>query len=165
VAIEIERKFLVVDNSWRPSCVRSEHLKDGMVAISDGNKIRVRISCNDKATLTMKTTGAGLVKAEYEYPIPIRDAADMLSNHCGDRVLEKVRHHLTHMGLQWVVDVYCGILSGIVIAEVELMRIDQEVPLPPWIGIEVTGRPEYGQIQMLRSALQDQRSHTAFALA
>jgi CYTH domain-containing protein len=67
---------------------------------------------------------------------------------CDGRVLDKVRHVITHAGAVWHVDVYEGILNGVVLAEVELQHADQKFDLPSWIGKEVTGDPRYRKINM-----------------
>ena len=69
---------------------------------------------------------------------------------CDGHVLEKVRHVIPYAGSLWHVDVYEGILDGVVLAEVELEHVDQELDLPPWIGEEVTNDPRYGKLNMER---------------
>ena len=69
---------------------------------------------------------------------------------CEGRVLEKVRNVILHAGLSWHVDVYEGILQGVVLAEVELQHADQELDLPSWIGKEVTDDPRYRKVNMER---------------
>src|SRR5262249_49556999 len=49
--------------------------------------------------------------------IPYCDAVEILRTMCDGRVLDKVRHVVTHAGAVWHVDVYEGILNGIVLAE------------------------------------------------
>ena len=68
-------------------------------------------------------------------------------------VLAKTRYYVPYRDFVWEIDVYEGILRGVVIAEVELERLDIEVPLPEWIGPEVTGDPDYRKINMLAKRL------------
>ena len=145
---EIERKFLVVGDGWRADVVRSERLCDGLVAASDGRKVRVRLY-EGRATLTVKSRQRRGCRAEFEYEIPLDEAHEMLAAHCHPGTIEKTRHHVPFGGFHWEVDVYEGLLAGIVLAEVELDRIDREVPIPDWAGEEVTGRPEYKKRAML----------------
>lgn len=149
---EIERKFLVKTDGWRESCVSSQHLVDGLVAISDGRKVRVRLY-EDHATLAIKTTEGGSKRAEFEYQIPLEDGNELIQNYCGDLVLAKTRHYVPFRGFTWEVDVYEGILDGVVIAEVEIQDLDTAVPLPGWVGAEITGDPAYRKINMLRERL------------
>jgi adenylate cyclase len=149
VIVEIERKFLVADGSWRAQVVRHEHLRDGLISHSAERKVRVRLRA-DSATLTIKAKRAGIRDVEFEYAIPVSDAREMLASHCGDLVLDKTRYYVPHDGLVWHVDVYEGLLDGVVLAEVELPDENTGLPLPRWVGSEVTGRPEYKKINLLR---------------
>ncbi len=149
---EIERKFLVTNDSWRERCVSSQHLVDGLVAISDERKVRVRLY-ERRATLTIKTVEGGMKRAEFEYEIPFQDGEELIKNHCGDLVLSKTRHYVPYRGFTWEVDVYEGILGGVVIAEVEIPDPNSHVPLPEWVGAEITGDPAYRKINMLRERL------------
>jgi CYTH domain-containing protein len=149
VIVEIERKFLVADGSWRAQAVRHEHLRDGLISYSAERKVRVRLR-DDGATLTIKAKRKGIRDVEFEYAIPLSDALEMLASHCGDLVLAKTRHHVPHAGLLWHVDVYEGSLDGVVLAEVELPDENTDLALPEWVGTEVTGRLEYKKINLLR---------------
>jgi CYTH domain-containing protein len=71
---------------------------------------------------------------------------------CDDRLLEKARYYVPHAGLTWVIDVYDGILKGVVIAEVELDRADRLLQLPDWIGKEITGDVRYTKFNMEKEA-------------
>ena len=60
-------------------------------------------------------------------------------------VIEKVRHLVPYrdLNLTWEIDVFAGENLGLVLAEIELRHEHQHVELPPWIGTEVTGQPQY----------------------
>lgn len=148
--LEIERKFLVRNDTWRRSVIRSERLHDGLVAASDGRKVRVRLY-ERRATLTVKSRPERGRRAEFEYEIPYDHAEEMLASHCSGNTLEKIRHHVPFEGLNWVIDVYAGLLAGVVLAEIELDHVDQVVPLPEWAGEEVTGRSEFKKVEMLKA--------------
>lgn len=110
--------------------------------------MRVRIT-DDMATLAIKGPRSGLSREEYEYPIPVEDAVALLDRHCTGGVLEKTRFFVPAGDLVWEVDVYSGILSGVVIAEIELPAEDAPFERPSWVGAEVTGREEYRKMNML----------------
>ena len=154
--VEIERKFLVANNAWRQSAVRSVSIRDGLVAAYKDRKVRVRIS-GDIATIAIKGPRTGIVRPEFEYEIPIADAERMLSTLCHDDTLEKQRFFVEDAGATWQVDVYGGILQGVVIAEIELKQENQELILPRWIGKEVTGDSFYRKVNMRARALQAHR--------
>jgi len=147
MAVEVERKFLVVHDGWKSSVLRSARIRDGLIAIQDGRKARVRI-LGDSATIAIKGSHKGPSRPEFEYPVPMADAEEMLRFLCDDRILEKVRHYVSSGALTWEIDVYSGILLGIIIAEVELDREGAPVELPDWVGTEVTGDIRYSKLHM-----------------
>ena len=147
--IEIERKFLVASDEWRSLAVRSQHIRDGLIAASEDRKVRVRIT-GTRATLTVKTRRVQGSRHEFEYDIPLAHA-ETLMNDCGGNVLSKLRHYVPHESLVWELDEYEGILRGVVLAEVELSSIDQSITLPVWIGREVTFDAQYGKGNLLRA--------------
>jgi CYTH domain-containing protein len=154
--IEIERKFLVANDEWRLSAVRSVSIRDGLIAVYKDRKVRVRIS-GGIATIAVKGPRIGIGRLEFEYEIPMADAERMLTTICQDDTLEKQRFFVEDAGAMWIVDVYGGILQGVVIAEIELKQEDQELILPRWIGKEVTGDPFYKKINMRARALKGHR--------
>ena len=91
--------------------------------------MRVRIT-GDIATVAIKGPLIGIVRAKFEYEFPIDHAERMLSTFCRDDTLEKQRFFVENAGATWHVDVYGGILQGIVIAEIELQQEIQELILP-----------------------------------
>jgi CYTH domain-containing protein len=152
VATEIERKFLLTSDGWRMQYERQERIRDGLIASAAGRKVRVR-AYDDRATLTVKAKTSGSCDAEYEYEIPLTDAEELLATHCDGRVLSKTRYYVSYKGFVWEIDEYDGLLIGVVLAEVEFARDDVEVPLPPWVGAEITGRPEYKKSNMRAARL------------
>ena len=142
MALEIERKFLVVDESWKNSVVSSAHIRDGLVASNNDRKVRIRIS-DSVATIALKGPHVGIARAEFEYFIPLSDAEKIMQTMCDIHLLEKRRHLVPYQGVNWLIDVYEGLLKGVVLADVEMKTIDQSLTIPPWIGQEVTGDPEF----------------------
>jgi len=152
MALEIERKFLLANDDWKREVIKSEHLRDGLIGRFGLGKVRVRLS-ERTAWLTIKGPSDGITRPEFEYEIPCADAELMLQTLChGDPVLEKLRHTVPFGGLDWVIDVYMGPLSGVVLAEVELERPDQQPQLPPWVGEEVTNDPRFEKGNLTRRA-------------
>ena len=145
--VEIERKFLVKNDEWKLSIVRSVSIRDGLIAAYKDRKVRVRIS-EGAATIAIKGPRTGITRAEFEYEIPVPDAERILSTICRDDTLEKQRFFVEDAGAVWYVDVYGGVLDGFVIAEIELKHETEEPVLPRWIGREVTGDWYYRKINM-----------------
>ncbi len=160
MAIEIERKFLVVDDGWKSTIVQSVRIRDGLIASTNGHKARVRIT-DGSATISLKSRKIGLSRTEFEYAIPRSDAEEILRTMCDGNILDKVRHHVSHAGMIWHVDVYDGLLSGVIVAEVELQDANQELELPSWIGREVTADPTYRKINLFAQRLAALREKIA----
>ena len=145
---EIERKFLVVGDAWRAGAARSR-LRQGYLCAEKGKSVRVRLE-DGRATVTIKGPARGAARAEYEYPIPAKDARELLSRLCERPLIEKTRSRVRHAGLVWEVDEFGGDNRGLVVAEVELRRAGQKVALPPWVGKEVTNDPRYLNSNLFR---------------
>ena len=146
--VEIERKFLIKNDTWRAQVTHSERLRDGLVAREHDVKVRVRCY-GDRTTLCVKSgRRGGISREEFEYEIPREHAAAIFA-HCTGRILEKTRHYVPGQSGIWEVDVYHGILEGVVIAEIELESESATVHLPDWVGEEVTGNPRYSKTNML----------------
>jgi len=139
---EIERKFLVLSDEWRQSVSRFRRYKQGCLFRSSQGSMRVR-RWNGGGTVTVKGPRHGIARTEYEYDIPLEDADEMLATLCDRPVIEKIRYWVDHAGTTWEVDVYCGAVKGLVLAEIELDKADQVFAVPRWIGAEVTHDPAY----------------------
>ena len=147
MALEIERKFLVANDSWRHSAIRRVHIRDGLVATDTVRKVRIRIS-DEYATIAVKGPRAGITRVEFGYAIPLSDAQEIIRTLPQERVLEKWRHLVPFEGANWEVDVYEGLLKGVVLAEIEMQTPNHHLKCPPWIGQEVTGNPKYKKVNM-----------------
>lgn len=141
MAVEIERKFLVTDDRWREGAT-GERYCQGYLCISADATVRVRLA-GAVGFITVKGSTAGMSRAEFEYEIPAPDAEAMLRDHCAKPLIEKERFTLTFEGKTWTVDVFSAANQGLVVAEVELEDAEEQVPLPPWVGEEVTDDPRY----------------------
>ena len=142
MALEVERKFLLANDSWRKAVIRSDHFQDGLIARFGGGKVRVRRAANT-AWLAVKGPRIDISRSEFEYEIPLADADEILSTLCDGPVVEKVRHIVPYAGFVWAVDVHVGPLAGVAFAEVELRHPDEHLRLPCWAGREVTYDPRF----------------------
>lgn len=137
MGIEIERKFLVKDDSWRLEAGAGTLLKQGYLAEDAEATVRIRTD-GSQAWLTIKGRAEGLSRAEFEYEVPVEDASALLAM-CGSRLVEKRRFRIAHGGHIWEVDEFHGLNAGLIVAEVELASASEPVELPPWTGAEVSG--------------------------
>jgi adenylate cyclase len=142
VGTEIERKFLVADDSWRAEAGPGAVMAQGYLCTGPPVAARVRVT-GDVAHLNLKKATLDIKRAEYEYPIPVADAMEILHDLCGGHIIEKTRYEVEHEGLVWEVDVFAGLNEGLIVAEVELDSEDQHVPRPPWVGEEVSSDARY----------------------
>lgn len=140
MAKEIERKFLVNGDSWR-QLGEGILYRQGYIP-SQGATVRVRVAGN-QGYLTIKGPTVNFSRSEFEYPIPLADAQEMLDTLCDRPLIEKTRYKIEWAGLVWEVDEFAGANQGLILAEVELTDEAQQVEIPDWIGTEVTGDPRY----------------------
>ncbi|MEW9570558.1 CYTH domain-containing protein [Rhodanobacter sp. Si-c] len=152
--IEIERKFLLRDDSWREQVERSERIAQGYLvgaaALAAGlarASVRVR-RAGAGAWLNIKAARLGVERAEYDYPMPPDDADALLATLC-DGVLSKQRHHVTVDGTLFEIDEFLGDNAGLVVAEVELSHADAPFPRPPWLGREVSALARYYNVNLI----------------
>jgi adenylate cyclase len=148
MAVEIERKFLVVGDAWRGNVSRSEALQQGYLAGPPAARcsVRVRIA-GDEAFLNIKSATPGIVRDEYEYPLPPTDARRMLATLAG-AVVEKRRHLVEVDGQVFEIDEFGGANSGLIVAEIELDAIDAAFPRPAWLGREVSHLVRYYNLHL-----------------
>jgi adenylate cyclase len=149
MSIEIERKFLIRNDGWRPHVVERQRIRQGYLGSDSGFSIRVRITDDADATLTVKSGNAGLKRVEYGYPIPLADAEEMMAMRQGS-CIAKVRHIVPWHGATWEIDVFEGDNAGLALAEIELPGDTVRPVLPPWAGAEVTGDARYYNNSLVR---------------
>ena len=142
MGLEIERKYKVKDLSYRQNAVECQYYKQGYISTDKARTIRIRIA-GDSAFLTIKSTNRGCTRQEFEYPIPLADAAEMLDTLCLPGIIEKKRYIYRYEGHTWEIDEFLGDNAGLVVAEIELKSESELFQLPPFIGSEVTGDPRY----------------------
>lgn len=141
MATEIERKFLVDESKLGP-LVNGQPIRQGFIDTAGLTAVRARITGN-QAWLTIKGETRGSVRTEFEYPIPSRDASQIIEEMCGELVVIKTRYLRQHAGHCWEIDVFEGDNAGLVVAEVELSCESEALQLPDWISREVTDDPRY----------------------
>lgn len=146
MALEIERKFLVRDDSWQDHVQGRRNLRQGYLTAGGEVTVRVRTD-GSRAWVTIKGASRGISRAEFEYEIPPTDAEALLAL-CQGRLVEKCRHIVPHGDKAWEVDVFSGCNRGLVLAEIELATDSETVELPSWIGEEVSHDPRYSNARL-----------------
>lgn len=150
MAIEIERKFLVTNDSYKAMAFRSDRIAQGYICREGGNSARVRVR-GDKGYLTIKgpSPDGGLSRFEWEKEIAVEEAMELLKL-CHDGIIDKIRY-LVKCGEHIIeVDEFFGENEGLVIAEVELNDANEDFEKPAFIGQEVTGDKRYYNSRLTR---------------
>jgi adenylate cyclase len=142
MAFEIERKFLVRNEAWRPVATAQASIRQAYLTSGERSTTRVRIRNGTAATLTIKSKQAELRRLEVECPISVLDAEALMALRHGG-LIEKTRFTVPWRGHAWEVDVFAGENAGLVIAEIELRHEDESFDRPPWLGLEITGQAQY----------------------
>lgn len=156
MAKEIERKFLVGGSTWRAAASSNHSIVQFYLAVADGRSIRVRVRDGAEAWLTLKFGAGTLARDEFEYRIPLSEAAEMRSFAMG-RVIEKTRYLVEHAGYVFEVDEFHGALEGLVLAELETPDAARIAVFPDWIGEEVTDDPGYANASLATAGLPERR--------
>ena len=147
--LEIERKFLVLDDRFKKEAVRSVRIRQGYIAHDSGRTVRVRIA-GDKGYLTIKGPSLdGISRQEWEREIPLQDAEDLFPL-CKPGAIDKTRYIIPvpDTGRKWEVDEFYGNNEGLVMAEIELGAPEEPFDKPDWLGEEVTGDRRYYNAQL-----------------
>ena len=147
MGVEIERKFVPGGDGWR-ALGQPLLLRQGYLSSDPARVVRVRVE-GDQAFMTIKGRSVGATRGEWEYPIPLADANELLAL-CAQPLVEKYRRRIAFGGHVWEVDEFIGANQGLVIAEIELDSEDQHFDKPDWIGAEVTGDARYYNSNLVR---------------
>ena len=140
MAIEIEKKFLIADDSFKKLSHNSIEITQGYIFSSKNKVLRVRLTPNI-SKIAIKS-GRDIVREEYEYIIPHEDAKQMLTL-CENYLICKTRYFVDFKGFTWEIDVFKNDNIGLIVAEIELESKDQDFEKPSWIGDEVSHDKRY----------------------
>ncbi len=148
MGVEIERKFLLVGDAWR-TLGEPVLLRQGYLSSNPDRTVRVRIE-GGQGSMTIKGRSVGATRAEWEYPIPLLDATELLDRLCEQPLIEKFRRRIALGGHIWEVDEFLGANQGLVVAEIELASENQAFDKPDWVGAEVTDDRRYFNSSLIR---------------
>jgi adenylate cyclase len=141
--MEIERKFLVLDDAYRAEAYRTYRIAQGYLCSAPERTVRVRLR-DDEGFLTVKgpSDETGVSRYEFEQPVARADAEEMLRL-CEPGIIDKERHLVRFGQHLWEVDRFHGDNEGLTVAEIELDRKDEPFERPAWLGREVTGEKRF----------------------
>lgn len=149
MGIEIERKFLIADDSWREQAGEGERYRQGYLFTGQHCSVRLR-AAGDRAWLNVKGATVGAARPEFEYDVPHADAIAMLDDLCDPGQIDKTRYRVPVGRHCFEVDVFHGANEGLVVAEVELAAPDEAFERPSWLGAEVTDDTRYYNARLAR---------------
>ena len=150
--IEIERKFLVKNETYKSESIKKQLITQGYLSSDPKRSVRIRI-CEQNAYITIKgqTSESGTSRYEWEKEINIDDAKQLMLL-CREGVVTKIRHLIPFKNHTFEVDEFLKDNSGLVIAEIELSNENEDFERPRWLGKEVTGIKKYYNSQLSQNA-------------
>lgn len=143
MALEIERKFLVKDDTYKKMATTHVRIKQGYICSQHGRTVRVRLT-NRTAYLTIKgpSHDGGLTRYEFEKEISFDEGLSLFSL-CEPGVVDKNRWYVPVGEHVFEVDEFFGENQGLVVAEVELKSAEEIFEIPSFLHTEVTGDRKY----------------------
>ncbi len=73
-----------------------------------------------------------------------------LLDHFCTTTLIKDRYEIQHQEHLWEIDVFHGVLEGLIVAEIELQSEDESFEIPIWVDREVTEDRRYYNSNLIR---------------
>ena len=154
MGIEIERKYLIANDSWQENADEGIQMIQGYMSSNDKSSVRIRVN-GEIANLNIKSKTIGAQRSEFDYLIPVAEAMEMLETLCNKPFIKKTRYHVKFQDHTWEIDVFAGENQGLIVAELELNSVDENFVLPGWIGKEVTDDPRYYNICLVSHPYKD----------
>ena len=144
--IEIERRFLIRNNTWREYIINQVAITQGYLSSNnDGWIVRLR-SENKKFKLTLKKHIVNSTSLEFEYKINKNEGDQILSNI--KNKIEKQRFYLKINAQNWIVDLFEDSNAPLKIAEIELNSEQEQIIIPDFISKEITGIKIFSNYQL-----------------
>ena len=141
--IEIERKFLVKDDSFKKEAFAKNYIAQGYLCSLPERSVRIRVK-GDRGFITVKgiSNDAGISRFEWEKEIPLAEAESLL-HLCEKGMIAKMRFEIKSGPHVFEVDEFYGDNEGLIVAEIELHSETDPFEKPKWLGEEVTGDKRY----------------------
>lgn len=141
--IEIERKFLVINESFLTQATSHTRIVQGYLNSNPERTVRIRIK-GEKGFLTIKgkSNETGTTRLEWEKEIPLNEAEQLLAL-CESGVIDKIRYEVPIGNHFYEVDIFSNENQGLIIAEIELQSENEWFEKPNWLGQEVTTDKRY----------------------
>ena len=146
MALEIERRFLIKNDSWKDFIIKKMFIEQGYLSKSlDDWIIRIRFTGKD-FKIALKKHIKGFTNFEFEYSIPRSDGERIMSNL--SNIVKKERFFLEFKKKSWIVDCFQENNYPLEIAEIELTYEEENLILPSFISKEITGLKHYSNFSL-----------------
>ena len=146
MALEIERRFLIRNDSWKEFVTKKFSIEQGYLSKNlDGWIIRIRCS-NNNYKVALKKHIESFTNFEFEYSIPNEDGETIMANL--SNTIKKERFFLKVENKSWIVDCFKGNNYPLEIAEIELSTEEEDLNLPSFISKEITGLSNYSNFSL-----------------
>ena len=141
--LEIEKKFLVKNNTYKHESVNEIRITQRYLSSVPQRSVRVRIK-GDKGIITIKGMGSnsGISRFEWEKEISVIEANDLFTL-CEPGIIDKTRYIVKRRQHIFEVDEFYGENEGLIIAEIELSSEEESFQRPDWLGEDITGKVKY----------------------
>ncbi len=149
--LEIERKFLVLNDDFKKDAVQKNRIVQRYLSSVPQRTVRIRIK-DEIGFITIKGIGdkTGVARFEWEREIPFEEAQELLDI-CEPGEIDKYRYIVRYGDHAFEVDEYLGDNKGLVVVEIELSRIDEDFEKPDWLGDEITGIKKYYNSMLMKA--------------
>lgn len=151
--IEIERKFLVINQDFINQSYENYSIKQGFISNDPERVVRIRIAKN-KGFLTIKGKNNGIERLEWEKEITVEEA-NLLITLCKQPILEKTRYLVNYQSFIYEIDVFEGENQGLIVAELELENANQSYEKPSWLGKEVSEDRRYYNSNLIENPFKN----------
>ena len=146
MALEIERRFLIKNDSWKEFVTKKIFIEQGYLSKDlDDWIIRIRSSGNDYK-IALKKHIESFSNFEFEYSIPNQDGETIMANL--SNIIKKERYFLEVERKSWIIDCFKGNNYPLEIAEIELSKEEENLCLPSFISKEITGLTKYSNFSL-----------------
>ena len=141
MALEIERRFLIKNDTWKEFITKKTFIEQGYLSKNlDDWIIRIRFTGKD-FKITLKKHIKSFTNFEFEYSIPRSDGETIMSNL--SNTIKKERFVLEVEKKTWIIDCFKENNYPLEIAEIELPNEEADLSLPSFISKEITGLKQY----------------------
>ena len=153
MALEIERRFLLKNDTWKQFISKKIYIEQGYLSNSlDDWIIRIRFTDKDHK-VAFKKHIKGFTNFEFEYSIPRSDAKTIMSNLSS--TIKKERFFLEVEKKSWIIDCFKENNYPLEIAEIELTNEEEDLCLPSFISKEITGLTHYSNFSLAKNPFSE----------